>query len=295
MKKKILSGVIIASMVLVAMPVQADSEKEGKDIMAKVLDRYDGDTQLSTIFLGTCSFILDKEGKPRCDSNMRKKKLNSIAKDYGESLKDTRALTLILEPTAERGIGVLQYDYEAKNKEPDQWMYLPELRQVKRIATSDDTPKKGSLFGSEFSMEDMEKLKLEEYQYKVVKKDDLYGRPVTLVKVTPTDKRAPKTNYSKRIYWVDNERSIILKTEFYGWNNQLIKTNTIAKVEKINNIWTLIKQVMVNHQTRRISILKLDDIVYNRKVSDDILTQRVLSDRVFRESKLKLLQVSKAD
>lgn len=279
----------ILTMTLFSGVAYSYNDKSANELIQKVLDRYVGETQLSTLSLVTCAYEIKNE-KLGCSSTPRRKKITFVGKNYGEKLKDSRGLMLILEPVSESGIGILQYDYDAKGKDTDQWLYLPELGQVKRVASSEDAPKKGSLFGSEFSMEDVEVQKADDYNYKILKEDSFNSRPVMLIEQTPTEKRAEKSNYSKRIQWVDIERLILLKTDFYDWSGKLIKSSYTSQVENINNIWTVRKQIMRNLQTDRISILSVDEITYNLKITDDILTQRVLSDAVFRKTKLKSLR-----
>ena len=271
------------------VPVIIIEDVQAKELMKKVIDRYEGTGRLNTMSLVTCSYEIKKGKGPKCTSQPRKKSLYSVTKKYGATLEDVRSLTMIKEPVAENGIGILQYDYDEAGKDTDQWLYLPEIGQVKRVASSDDAPKKGSLFGSEFSMEDIEQPKVEDYRYRIVGEDIFSRRKVTLIEQIPVAERARKTNYSKRIQWVDAERLLVLKTENFDWSGELHKTSYIAKVKKINEIWTAIKYVMNNVQSKRISVMNFNDVKYNHDVGDDMFAQRVLIDPIFRQMKLSSL------
>ena len=152
---------LLVSLIVPVASAQVNGEAgndAARNLVEKVLDRYMGNTEVSRMSLVTCAYR-DKGDSIGCSSAPRRKTVQSISKMYGQKLKDSRGLMLILEPVAEYGIGILQYDYVESGADSDQWMYLPELDQVKRIASSNDAPKKGSLFGSEFSLEDMERQK----------------------------------------------------------------------------------------------------------------------------------------
>ena len=261
------------------------AEPSAEAIMASIVDRYQGETKVSQLSLITCEYkVVNK--KIKCKSQLRKKVLQSIVKNSGENLKDTKGFTHILSPVSDRGIGILQYDYEEGGKDTDQWLYLPELGKVKRIASDGDAPKKGSLFGSEFSMEDIERPTLADYHYELVDTKEIKGKSIAIIHQIPTPNRAKKSNYGKQVLWVDLERSLVLKTEYYGHDQVLLKVRQSGGIEKIDGIWTVGKEVMRNVESKRISELNYSNVVYNQRITDDMLTQRMLIDPVFRDSKL---------
>ena len=92
---------------------------DAREIMRQVLDRDDGTTEISRVKLFTCRYI-KKDGKLVCADNPRIKIMDLVRKDYGEREKDHKSVSIIIEPSGERGIGFLQYDYEEKEKDADQ-------------------------------------------------------------------------------------------------------------------------------------------------------------------------------
>lgn len=264
-----------------ATKVDSSEKGEGYELVKNVLHRYVGNTEISTISLMTCPYKIENK-RLSCSSDIRKKKVKSLSKNYGKNLLDSKGIMLIVEPIAEYGIGILQHDYTNSGKDTDQWLYFPELDQVKRIASSADAPKKGSLFGSEFALEDMEKEKVDEYTYKILKTEKMNGREVTVVEQRPAGKRANKTNYLKRVKWIDTERFLVLKENYYELNGDLVKVSFVSDVQLIDDIWTPLKQTMRNVKTERISMIQYDDVNYNIDIDDEYLTQRILSDAVYR-------------
>lgn len=262
-----------------------------RELVSQVLDRYMGKTEISTLSLMTCPYQI-KNKKLSCASDIRKKKVKSLTKNYGENLRDSKGLLLIVEPIAEFGIGILQYDYTNSGQDTDQWLYLPELDQVKRMSSSADAPKKGSLFGSEFALEDVEREKIADYEYRILKTTKIAGRDVTVVEQHPDDERAKKTNYLKRVKWIDSERLIVLKENYYSLSGELMKVSYVSNVEEIDGIWTARQRTMRNLKSQRISMLHYDDVNYNIEIDDEYLTRRVLSDAVYRNRFLNAIDES---
>ena len=73
-----------------------------------------------------------------------------------------------VSPADVKGTKFLSYSHI--KKDDDQWLYLPALKRVKRIASKN---KSGSFMGSEFSYEDLSSFDADKYIYegkaKVVK------------------------------------------------------------------------------------------------------------------------------
>lgn len=259
--------------------------QDPKQIMSAVVDRYQGESSVSSMSLITCTYEI-QNGRVRCESGKRKKSLQSFVKNYGASLKDTKGFTHILSPVSEKGISILQYDYEDGNKDTDQWLYLPLLQKVKRIASDGSAPKKGSLFGSEFSMEDIERLKVDEYTYELVEQKRIRDMNVAVLDITPSKARAARTNYSRQKVWVDTDRNLVVKVEYYAWDGSLMKVRQASDIKEVDGIWTVGREVMRNVETRRISELSYKQVNYNVDIPDEMLTQRVLTDPAFRASVL---------
>ena len=78
------------------------------------------------------------------------------------------------------GAAVLTYSHALVPD--DQWLYLPEVRRVKRISAQN----KASLFmGSEFAYEDLSSQEIEKYTYRHLRDEALDGEPCFVVERTP--------------------------------------------------------------------------------------------------------------
>ncbi|MCD4719127.1 MAG: outer membrane lipoprotein-sorting protein [Desulfobacula sp.] len=272
--------------------ISSSYANEAKDIIEKVLDRDDGTTEIGRVRLSTCA-VIKKGKKIVCKSSPRVKVMELIRKDYGPNEKDHKTVTIIIEPAGEKGIGFLQYDYEQKNKETDQWLYLSALGKVKRIVSGNENePKTGSFFGSELSYEDMEKRHIDDYTYQLLGRETYAKRPCFVIESTPVKERAAKSNYSKSLDWVDQERHMILKSILFNRQGKKFKKIYFGKIKEISNIFVPMQIAVLNLETGRRTLMSYEKIALNVTVDDDFLTQRTLTDGAFRKSCLKKYQAA---
>jgi hypothetical protein len=147
---------LILFSVLFCLSISQASSQEltALEIMTKVDERDDGDRSIADMQM----LLIDKSG------SKRNRSLRSFGIDQGE---DRYNLMFFLAPGDVKGTGFLTYDYETEGKDDDQWLYLPALKKVKRIASSD---KSGSFMGSDFSYADLTKRRLRDYNYTFYKK-----------------------------------------------------------------------------------------------------------------------------
>jgi hypothetical protein len=265
----------------------------GRDIMEK-LDKISRDSSRSMLqktSLTTCKYS-QKNKKMACTEKPRIKVMESVQKDVGNDFKDSKSVSILLKPMSEKGIGMLSYDYDEIGKDSDTWLYFSALGKVRRVISSSDEEdtESGSFFGTEFATEDIETLKIGEFTYKILKETKYAKRPVWIIEMIPTEKKARKSRYSKTIVWVDKERYITLKTQLYNKRGKLYKKMTSKKIENINGVWIAKKVTMNNLITKRVTILQISTAVFNVEVPETFLTKRTLTDFAFRERELAKLR-----
>lgn len=283
---------ITLTVLIICLWTSAAHANEAEGIIQRVLDRDDGTTEIGRVNLSTCGVV--KKGKRTvCKSAPRVKIMDVVRKDYGPREKDHKTVTIIIEPAGEKGIGFLQYDYEQKGRETDQWLYLSALGKVKRIVSgNEDEPKTGSFFGTELSYEDMEKRHLDDYTYKILGEETYAQRPCVVIEATPTKQQARKSNYSKSRDWVDRERNIILKSVLYDRQGRKMKRVYFGRITTVSNILVPMQIAVLNLDTGRRTVMTYEKIALNIDVKDEFLTRRTLVDGAFRESNLKVYQES---
>jgi len=250
---------------LLAWPVLAAGAVNPTDIMQAVRNRDEGADRRAQMVLT----------QTMADGFVRERKLLMHEKEYGPERKSTLYFTA---PSDTAGTGILMHSYaESAAKEDDQWLYLPALRKTRRIATNS---KEGPFLGTDFSFADIERMRVADYQYKLLREDKLGDRPVYVIEATtPDGLENPRTGYSRRLVYVDQERNLILKDEFFREGRQ-IKTFEVVKVEQVEGFWTVTEAVMNNLVEGGKTRLTREQTDYNLNISDNYFTERALRNGI---------------
>lgn len=181
-----------------------------------------------------------------------------------------KSLTIFDKPRDVKGTALLSFTH--KEGPDDQWLYLPALKRVKRIASDN---KSGPFMGSEFAYEDITSQEVEKYTYKFLQDDTLDGMDVFMFERYPVDK---KSGYTRQIIWMDKENYKERKIEYYDRKNALLKTLVLADYNLyLDKFYRAHNMHMVNHLTGKSTRLLQSN--YNFDVE--------LSDRDFDQNSLK--------
>jgi hypothetical protein len=265
----------------------------GREIMEQVEDYQlaTSDSAFNRMQLSTCRFGIS-DSRITCAERPRVKALESVSKNYGPEGKDTKGVTIVLEPAAERGIGMLTYSYDDAERDNETWLYLSALGRVKRIASgnSEDDSEPASVFGSEFTTEDTDTGKLEEYEINLLEETVEAGRDVWKIEMIPNEERARKSRYSRTVSYVDKERWVALRVEMYDQYDKEIKRLLASRVEQVNDVWMSRSLTMMNLVSNRLSNMAILEIHLGVDVEDEFLTTRTLTDVAFREAELQELR-----
>ncbi len=266
---------------------------DGLEIMREVEEnqRATTDSSFNRMQLSTCRFGVS-DNRITCAERPRVKALESVGKNYGPEGLDSRSVTIVLEPADERGIGLLSYVYDDAARQNESWIYLSALGRVKRIASgnSDEESETASLFGSEFTTEDTDTGKLEQYAITVLEETIESGREVWMIELIPDEERARETRYGRIVNYVDKERLVSLRSDLYDQYGNEIKRMLASRMEQLDGIWTARSLTMMNLVTNRLSNMAFLEIHTGVDVDDEVLTQRTLTDVAFRETQLQAIR-----
>ncbi len=266
---------------------------EARQIMERVEEnqRAVSDSAFNRIQLSTCRYGL-RDNRITCAEQPRVKALESVGINTGKDRRDTRTISIIREPAAERGIGMLSYTYDEPGRDNETWLYLSALGQVKRIASgnSDEDSEPASIFGSEFSTEDQDIGKLDEYSWQILEESTESGRGVWKIQAIPNEYRARHSRYARTVYYVDQERYVVLRSDMYDRQDREIKRLMASRVEQIDGSWVARSLTMMNLVSTRLSNMTLVEINTGIAIPDNFLTPRTLTDVAFREAELQQLR-----
>ncbi|ALP53506.1 hypothetical protein Tel_10325 [Candidatus Tenderia electrophaga] len=153
-----------------------------------------------------------------------------------------KGLSIFDEPADVKGTAMMTYSH--KVEPDDQWLYLPALKRVKRIASRN---KSGPYMGSEFAYEDIGSQEVEKYTYKYLRDEACGKLECFVVERYPVDEYS---GYTRQVTWIDKQEYRPQKTVYYDRKNALLKTLTFIGYKKyLENHWRPSEMFMENHQT----------------------------------------------
>ena len=202
-------------MVLIVFPAFTQTARE---IVQKSMNAVEtGDMEMT-------STIRIQDGR----GNERVRQISTASRRFGDCSK---MLTVFQSPADVKGTALLVHDYD--KKEDNMWIYMPALRRVRRIVSSD---KSKNFMGSEFTNADMAKPNIDEYQYKDLGTDNFSGKKVRKIESIPVnDQIAKENNISKKISYFDTENYLCYRIEYYDLSGKVHRTQTISDYKKLSN------------------------------------------------------------
>jgi len=180
-----------------------------------------------------------------------------------------KSLTRFDSPRDIAGTGFLSYTHALKPD--DQWLYLPALKRVKRIASAN---KSGPFMGSEFAYEDLTSSEIQKYSYRLLGEESLDGREAFMLEETPAYEHS---GYTRRVVWLDKTMYQPLKVEFYDRKNALLKTLLASDyTQYLDRYWRAGRMYMTNHQNGKETELLWRDYQFRQGLSDRDFDQNTL-------------------
>ena len=180
-----------------------------------------------------------------------------------------KSIAVFESPRDVKGVAILSYAHKVKSD--DQWLYLPALKRVKRIASKN---KSGPFLGSEFSFEDFCFQEVEKYEYKYIGEEDYLNLKCFIIERTPLD---PYSGYTKQLVWIDQENYLIHKIHLFDRKSFHLKTQKFEEYKLYEGFfWQPHKVEMINHQNGKSSILLFENVKLNSGFTDRDFTQNSL-------------------
>lgn len=172
-----------------------------------------------------------------------------------------KSLSIFDAPADVKGSALLTWSHALKPD--DQWIYLPALKRVKRIASKN---KSGPFMGSEFAYEDIGSQEVDKYTYRYLR-DETYNDMACYVIA-----RFPAYEYSgytRQVAWVDQQHFNTQKIMFYDRKDKLLKTLTYEDYRQyLDQYWRAHKMLMDNHQTGKSTLLTWKEFEFGNGFTD---------------------------
>ena len=247
---------IILTLTLSNTPLfsQTDEEK-GLEIIEKSIALDDG--FIDSTVVGQM-VLKDKSG----NESVRKFK-NMIFEELEPTLGD-KSIIIFTEPRDVKGTSLLTHA-NIEPQDDDQWLYLPALKRVKRISSSNRT---GKFVSSEFSYEDLSTDEPEDFNFTWLEEGTcLIETALTchLIEATPKNK---KSGYSKRLIYVDTKEFRYQSVKFYNRRGDLEKELHFKGYQKyLDKFWRADILEMTNLQTGKSTVIAWENYQFQTDLS----------------------------
>ncbi len=247
MKKLIIATAF--NLIIICNPVWADEQK-GLEIATEVDSR---DTGWGDTLANLQMILKNRNG----DEHTRTLKLKTLeVEEDGD-----KSLSIFNNPRDIKGTAFLSYTHALEADE--QWLYLPAVKRVKRISSSN---KSGPFLGSEFAFEDLTSFEVRKFKYNYLGDDVFDEQDTFMIEAFPQYKHS---GYTRQIIWIDKERYIPLKIEFYDRKNALLKTMVFRQYQQyLDHFWRADVQLMSNHVNGKSTELRWKEYQFRSGLTD---------------------------
>lgn len=172
-----------------------------------------------------------------------------------------KGLTVFDEPRDVKGTAFLTYSHSLVPD--DQWIFLPALKRVKRISSSN---KSGPFMGSEFAYEDISSFEIPKYSYLYLRDEMLDGQDCFVLETRP---QYEHSGYTKTHVWIDKAEYRLQKIEFYDRKEALLKIQRFSDYRQyLSQYWRAHIMTMENQQNGKSTILQWDNYQFRTGLTD---------------------------
>jgi outer membrane lipoprotein-sorting protein len=190
---------------------------------------------------------------------------------------DNRSLVTFLTPADVKGTMILTIENSEPGKNDDIWIYLPALKKIRRLISSN---KKDSFVGTDFSYGDVIGYKVDEWKHTIVREELFAGNECYVLESLPAnDQIKDDSGYSKRLSWIRKDNFTALKAELFDLNGSPLKTIRLSnhqQVDAANHKWAAFTLEAENIQTMHKTIIEFSHYEVSQKIRDDVFTPRFL-------------------
>ena len=247
-----------------ALAVPAVTPAQGPDAARDIMRRVFRDSRADNEVITVTMSLVDAGGRTR----MRSATFYSKKKTAENSMR----LIRFQAPAEFSRSGILTV--ERTDGDADQWVYLPAYHASRRIPTAN----RGDLWmGTDFTYEDINDVKIERYDYRIVGMDRVNGAPCTLIEATPREKKlVAETAYGKTISCVDVEEAVASRTVYWDKAGAEMKTLVNSALRRYGKYRRWDHSVMTDLKQKHMTVLDVTERKVDAGVSDEYFDVRFL-------------------
>jgi hypothetical protein len=202
--------------------------------------------------------------------DVRTRQLATATKKFGEASKTIIRFTA---PPDVAGTAMLIHDYDTRDD--DLWIYLPALRNTRRILSSE----KGKNFmGSEFTNSDMSIPNIDDFEYRLLGEETIDGKNCYVVESKSANAKVEKEyGVSRKVSYIEKTSYLAQKVEHYDLQGKLKREQIIGDYRKqADGSWFAHYMEMMNVQNGRRSVMVVDAYQQGSAMNEDSFSPTIL-------------------
>ena len=183
---------------------------------------------------------------------------------------NNRAVIIFQEPASVRGTRFLTM--ENPGKDNDQWIFLPSLSRVRRIAASEGS---GSFVGTDFSYDDISSADRDADldNHKILREEKFKDSDCYVIESASKDSNY---QYSKMIQWIDKNSLVIYKIELYDKRGTQVKLLEILELRDVQGRLSPFITKMTTIAAGTSTSLNVVNLKYDDPIPEGVFTTNFL-------------------
>jgi Outer membrane lipoprotein-sorting protein len=248
-----------AMLITCLLPLSLLYPQEGRAIMEQLQEANDPQTSHALVRME----LLETDGSVK----------ERIIEEWSDEDEQGLARSVIVfhRPTSVQNTRFLVI--ENSDREDDQWIFLPALKRVRRIASSEGGD---SFMGTEFSYDDFKSREIDDYTHTYLRTENAQGYRCHVVESVP--KEGTGSRYGRILHWITVDEEIMsdLKMELYDRDGSLARTFLVEDLKQVDGYWTPVSVIMKNSKTGRATRLVQERLELDKPVNPRRFTTRYL-------------------
>ena len=184
---------------------------------------------------------------------------------------NNRMIIVFHEPASVRGTRFLTIENQGRDN--DQWIFLPALNRVRRIAAAEGS---GSFVGSDFSYDDIAAAdrRVDLDTHTLLRTDTLNGRACYVIESVPRDSGF---QYSRMVQWIDRENFVMHRIDLYDRRGVQVKVLEVLELREIQGRLAPTVTRMTTLAAGTSTTLNVIDIRYDAPIPEGVFTTNFLA------------------
>jgi hypothetical protein len=181
---------------------------------------------------------------------------------------NSKATLRFTAPAEVKGVALLILNHP--DRASDQWMWIPDIGRERRVAFQDRSTR---FFGTDFTFEDLEERDVDQYDFKLLQDESIEGAACWKIESRPH--QGKNSQYTHAYVWVRKDNYAFARIENYK-GGKAVRNLQYSDIRQVQGIWTAHKMDMHDLGRNSHTIMTMDRLQYNVKLTDSDFTLQAL-------------------